>query len=85
MAKVTKKNDVKKKETTNKVVKKETKKKVKKEGFFKGIKKELSIVKWPTLKEIVKYTLATIIFCIVFVAFFEALNVIMAFIKELFN
>ena len=57
--------------------------KVKKEGFFKGIKKELKLVKWPDSKEMVKNTIATIVFCIIFVAFFEVLNVIMAFVKGL--
>jgi len=61
------------------------KKKIKKEGFFKGIKKELKLVKWPSAKEILKYTIATIIFCIVIVAFFEVLNIIMAYVKGLFN
>ena len=80
--------EVKKAEKTKKVIKKDTKKKVqkgKKEGFFKGIKKELGLVKWPSAKEIVKYTIATVIFCLIFVAFFEVLNVIMAFVKGLFN
>ena len=74
-----------KKENVKKVGKKDTKKKVNGEGFFKGIKKELKQVKWPSAKEIFKYTIATIIFCIVLVAFFEALNVIMAYVKGLFN
>ena len=66
-------------------VKKTEKKKGQKEGFFKGIRKELKLVKWPTAKEIVKYTIATIIFCIIFAAFFIALNVIMAYVKGLFS
>ena len=77
--------DVKKKENTKKIVKKDNKKKVQKEGFIKGIKKELKLVKWPTIKELLKYTVATIIFCIIFVAFFIALNAIMAYVKGLFS
>lgn len=73
--------EVKKKE----IVKKKEKKKVQKEGFFKGIRKELKLVKWPTAKEILKYTVATIIFCIIFAAFFIALNAIMAYVKGLFS
>ena len=61
-----------------KPAKNKTKKKVKGEGFFTGIKKELKLVKWPTFKEIVKYTIATIIFCIFLVAFFELLIFIVA-------
>jgi len=72
--------DIKKKQTVKK-----TKNNKKKEKFLVGIKKELKQVKWPTVKEILKYTLATIIFCVVFVAFFEALNIIMAYVKGLFN
>ncbi len=60
-------------------------KKVKKEGFFAGVKKELKLVKWPTAKEIIKYTIATIVFCAILVGFFELLNLLMAFIKGLFN
>ena len=81
MAKEDEKKEKKKKVAT----KKDTKKKVKKEGFFKEIKKELKLVKWPSGKEIFKYTIATVLFCIVFVAFFQALNIIMAFVKGLFN
>jgi len=72
--------DIKKKQTIKK-----RKNNKKKEKFLVGIKKELKQVKWPTVKEILKYTLATIIFCVVFVAFFEALNIIMAYVKGLFN
>ena len=77
--------DVKEKKTklTKKVNdKKKKEKKVKKESYIKGIKKELKLVKWPDAKEIVKYTIATIVFCIILVAFFMLLNLIFAFIKE---
>lgn len=78
------------KKTEKKVVKKTTPKKkektkVKKEGFFKGLKKELKLVIWPKAKEILKYTIATIVVCLLFVAFFEILNIIMAYVKGLFN
>lgn len=78
--------EIKKKDTIKKVEKKKKeKKKTTKEGFFKGLRKELKQVKWPSFKDIVKYTLATIIFCIVFVAFFMLLNALMAYVKGLFN
>ena len=98
MAKKVEEEKAKKVKSANKVVKeKKTKlakktndkkpkeKKVKKESYVKGIKKELKLVKWPDAKEIVKYTIATIVFCIILVAFFELLNVILAYIKGLFN
>lgn len=79
-----KEKDIKKKTNSKKITKKEKNNKPK-ESFFGGMKKELKLVKWPSFKEILKYTVATIIFCIVLVAFFELLNVIMAFIKGMFN
>lgn len=71
----------------NKKVEK-TKKKTKKtpkESYLKGVNKELKLVKWPTFKEIIKYTIATIIFCIILILFFELLTFIVAMIRELFN
>ena len=65
--------------------KKPKEKKNKKESYIKGVKKELKLVKWPDAKEIIKYTIATIVFCIILVVFFELLNVILAYIKGLFN
>ena len=86
MAKEAKQKEKKKVEKVKKTNKnKVDKKKVQKEGFFKGIKKELKMVKWPSFIEILKYTIATIIFCVILVAFFEALNIIMAYVKGLFN
>lgn len=55
-----------------------------KESFMKGLKKELKLVKWPSMKELVKYTGATIILCIILVIFFQCLDIILAFIKGLF-
>ena len=66
-------------------IKKKEKTKKNKEKFSTGMKKELKLVKWPSAKEIFKYTIATIIFCVILVAFFELLNVIMAYVKGLFN
>lgn len=82
-----KKEENKKVNAKNNKKEKNTKKQTKKnnESFIKGIKKELTLVKWPTVKEIVKYTIATIIFCIVLILFFELLTFIIASIKELFN
>ena len=80
-----KEKDVKKKVDNKKVQKKNEKKKAPKEKFLAGIKKELKLVKWPSAKDILKYTIATVIFCIILVLFFELLNIIMAFIKGMFN
>lgn len=69
------------------MVKKINKKKKieKKESYLSKVKKEMKLVKWPTFKDIIKYTIATIVFCVVLVLFFELLNVGMAWIKGMFN
>lgn len=69
---VKKTKDNKKKNTTKKVVKKES--------YFKSLKKEISLVKWPTFKEVVKYSVSTIIFCVFICLFFLLLVNIMSFI-----
>lgn len=80
-----KEKDEKKKVDNKKIQKKKETKKAPKEKFLAGIKKELKLVKWPSAKDIFKYTIATIIFCIILVLFFELLNIIMAFVKGMFN
>lgn len=57
---------------------------VKKQSFFKSIKSELKKVKWPEKKEVVKYTIATIIFILIFVLLFALLNLAMSVIKGMF-
>ncbi len=74
-----------KKEKEVKKAKKEKKNKNTNGSFFKNVKKEMKLVKWPSSKELIKYTIATIIFCIVLVIFFQFLDVILAFIKGMFR
>ena len=57
-----------------KIIKKNKEKK-QKEGFFKGIKLELKKVSWPDKKDVIKYSIATLVFCIVIVVFFQLINV----------
>lgn len=64
---------------------KDKKKKETKENFFVGVKSELSKVKWPTRKEVLKYTISTIIFIIGLVLFFVLMSLIMSGIKGAFN
>lgn len=68
---------------------KETKKKkapkVKKESYMAGVTSELKKVKWPSKNEVIKYTVATIVFVLVLVIFFLLLNLGMSIIKEAFN
>lgn len=74
--------DVKKK--NNQKVKK-NERKTPKENYFAGVRSELSKVKWPSKKEVLKYTIATIVFVLVLVGFFLLMSLLMAGIKEVFN
>ena len=69
-----------------------TKKKEKKEkvsfiqrvqGFIHGVKTEWKRVKWPTKKNMVKYSIATIVFIISCSLFFYFIDVILAFFHTL--
>ncbi len=51
--------------------------------FFSEVKKELGKVKWPTKKDMVKYSIATICFVIFFAVFFYLIDLGVAFIKSL--
>ena len=54
------------------------KKKQKKDSLVKGVKQEMKKVKWPSVKEVVKYTFATLGFCILLALFFMLLNAILS-------
>ena len=56
-------------------------KKIKK--FFSEVKKELSKVKWPNRKEMLKYSIATIVFVIFFALFFYIIELLMALLKSI--
>ena len=75
------KKDMKKVDKNNK----KKKEKVRKETYFEGDRNELAKVKWPTKKEVFKYTMATIIFMIILVGFFILLSILMSAIKGAFN
>lgn len=86
--KKTKEKEVKKEKTKkekNKKEKKNTKnknKEVKKESWFKGVISEFKKVRWPNKKEMVKYSIATIVFILFFALFFYIIELIIFFIKE---
>ena len=77
-----------------KVVKTAAKKEVKsteKKGLFtkfrifcNGVKSEFNKVHWPNKKDMVKYSIATIVFVIFCGLFFYAIDIIFAFIKSRF-
>ena len=51
--------------------------------FLSEVKKELGKVKWPSRKDMVKYSIATICFVIFFAGFFYLIDLAVAFIKTL--
>lgn len=55
-----------------------------KEGYFKKVRKELKLVKWPSAKECFKYTVSTIVLCVLLSGFFLLLNLMLSFVKGLF-
>ncbi len=57
--------------------------KKKDEKFLASVKKEMKQVKWPEAKDILKYSIATIVFCIFLGGFFLLVNFLMAIIKGL--
>ena len=63
------------------MAKKDTNKKSNKESYLSGVKSELKKVSWPKFKDILKYTIATIIFCLILAGFFSILNLILSLIK----
>ena len=83
MKKNTKKEEKKEVKKVSKKVKTKETKKSKKEGLFKQIKKEMSKVHFPTRKDMVKYSVATIFFVIFFAGYFYLIELVMAFIKSL--
>ena len=65
------KNDKKKQENTVK------------ESFYKQVKAEMKKVKWPTKKEMFKYSITTLAFILLFTGFFYVIDVLFALLKGL--
>ena len=51
--------------------------------FFVSVKKEISKVKWPTKKDMMKYSVITVMFIVFFALFFVLLDFIIAYVKVL--
>ena len=54
-------------------------------NFFAGVKKEMSRVKWPTLKELIRNFATTLIFCVFFAGFFYLIDLLFALIKGMLS
>jgi preprotein translocase subunit SecE len=53
--------------------------------FFVGVKKEMGKVHWPSRKEMIKYSLATLGFIFIYSIFFLLSDFIIAILKQLVN
>lgn len=75
-----------KEEKSNKKEKKakKVKKQTKKDGYFAQVGKELKKVVWPKGGDIVKYSFAVIVFCVVLCLFFVGIDLIASLVKGLF-
>ena len=50
-------------------------------NFFKGVKDEMAKVVWPNKRNMIKYSIATIIFILVFAIYFYGIQVFMAWLR----
>ena len=53
-----------------------------KEGYFAGVKKEMKKVRWAKGGEVLKNSLAVVIFVLIFIGFFELVYVLAGLLKE---
>ena len=77
----TKKVDSKK--VQKKTVKKEKKVSTPKKSFIKEVKDELKKVKWPSKEDMLKYSIATLAFIVIFGLYFYGLDALFAWISSL--
>ena len=87
-----KKETKEKAKSEKKVVKKDNKHSEEKKSLFarfrifcNGVKGEFEKVHWTSKNDMVKYSIATIVFIIFFSLFFYGIDVIFALVKSLFN
>ena len=75
------------KKTTQKTKKETTKKsspKKEQKHFFKDVKSELKKVRWPLKKEMITYSIATLVFMAILGLFFIATDLIIAGVRMVF-
>lgn len=87
-----KKKDTKKKSTKKVEEKKEVKKEVEKKSlwdkfmiFMNGVKSETAKVRWTSKSDMVKYSIATIVFIIFCSLFFYGIDTVFALVQSLFK
>ncbi|MBR6689832.1 MAG: preprotein translocase subunit SecE [Bacilli bacterium] len=53
--------------------------------FFVNVKKEMKKVRWPKKKEMIKFSIATIVVICFFMLFFTASDVIISLVRKVFS
>ena len=66
------------------MAKKEKSEKKNKKSFIGSTLVEMKQMRWPTGKEVLKYSITTICLCLFFIGFFVLINLLASFIKGLF-
>lgn len=51
-------------------------------GYFKGVRKEISRIKWTSKKDLLKYSISTIVFMLFFGVFFYAIDLLVALLRS---
>ena len=52
--------------------------------FFVNVKKEMKKVRWPKKKEMLEFSIATLVVICFFMLFFSASDVVISFVKRVF-
>ena len=50
--------------------------------YFKGVKKEVSRIKWTNKKDLLKYSVSTILFMLFFGVFFYGIDMLVALLRS---
>ena len=50
--------------------------------YFKGVRKEISRIKWTSKKDLLKYSISTIVFMLFFGVFFYAIDLLVALLRR---
>lgn len=50
--------------------------------YFKGVRKEISRVKWTSKKDLLKYSISTIVFMAFFGVFFYVIDLLVALLRS---
>ena len=53
--------------------------------FFVNVKKEMKKVRWPKKKEVIKFSVATIVVICFFMLFFTASDIIISLVRKVFS